>query len=313
MTAPDDLLRWASEKGSGSWRHLREAAAYLTRTHALNLRPWQLAVPLTSLGHLDIDWQGERWSVAEPAVALSRGMGLCAYLVGARPTRMLERFREATEDQDVYPFELRQRDAPTALFAKCASIAAAQEVSHRVGVPLIFDPASGIADEIPDIALDRSDRCSAIPLEDGLERFDPATGLWREIAGREQEGLYRLDLYGRSTHRLLQGENWYSVDRATGQLLVLKGRDDLLFWCKPSPDFRVPSTLEVAEWLQLPPVAERAAVASSGLMPVVYDKRRVYRNVTRSTAVTIADRLGLPLVAEQQPSMWLRRRLGGAS
>ena len=313
MTAPDDLLRWASEKGSGTWRQLREAAAYLTRTHALNLRPWQLAVSLTSLGHLDIDWEEGRWSVAEPAVALSRGMGLCAYLVGARPTRMLERFREATEDQDVYPFELRQRDAPVALFAKCASIAAAQEVAHRVGVPLIFDPASGIADEVPDVVLQASDRCSAIPMEDGLERFDPATGLWEAVAGREDEGLYRLDLYGRSTHRLHKSEHWYSVDRATGQLLVLKGRNDLLFWCKPSANFRIPSTLEVAEWLRLPPIAERAAVASSGLMPVINDKRRIYRNVTRSTAFTIADRLGLPLVVGRQPSTRLRRRLDRAS
>ena len=112
VTAPDDLLRWASEAGGGSWRHLRDAAAYLARIHELDLRPWQLAVPLASLGHLDIDWEEQRWSVAPPAVVLSPGMGLCAYLVGARPSRMLERFAAATEDQDVYPFELTQRNAP---------------------------------------------------------------------------------------------------------------------------------------------------------------------------------------------------------
>ena len=309
MTAPDDLMRWASETGSGSWRHLRDAAAYLARTHALNVRPWQLAVPLTSLGHVDIDWREQRWSVAAPAVALSPGMGLCAYLVGARPSRMLERFDEATEDQNVYPFQLKQRNAPAALFAKCSSVTVTEEVAHRLGVPLVFDPASGIVEELPDVVSDGASPSSPVPIEDGLERFDPIDGSWRQITGRDKEGLYRLDLYGRSMHRLLRGDDWYSVDKATGQLLVLEGRHDLLFWCKPSNDFRVPSTFEVVEWLGLPPLAERAAVASSGLLPVAIGNRRIYRNVTRSTASTIAERLGLRLTVERKPSTRLSRRL----
>ena len=308
VTAPDDLLRWASETGGGTWSHLRDAAAYLTRTHALHLRPWQLAVPLTSLGHLDIDWQKQCWSVAEPAMALSPGMGLCAYLVGARPSRMLRRFHEATDDLEVYPFELNQRNAPTALFAKCSSVTVTEDVARRLGVPLIFDPAIRIAEELPDIALDEDSRSSPIPTEDGLERFDPFDGRWRRVTARDEEGLYRVDLHGRSMHRLLRDGTWYSVDKANGQLLVLEGRTDLLSWCRPSSDFRVPSTLEVVEWLGLPPLAERAAIASSGLMPVFSRNRRIYRNVTRLTATTIAERLGLPLTVEHKTSTRLRRR-----
>ena len=156
MSAPDDLLRWASESGSGSWHHLREAAAYLTRTHELNMRPWQLAVPLTSLGHLDINWEDQRWSVAPPAVVLSPRMGLCAYLVGARPSQMFERFGKATDDLDVYPFQLEQRNAPAALFAKCSSVEASEEVARRLGVPFIHDPASGIAAELKDVGLENA-------------------------------------------------------------------------------------------------------------------------------------------------------------
>ena len=45
---------------------------------------------------------------------------------------------------------------------------------------------------------------------------------------------------------------------------------------------------------------------SSGLMPVVTGGRRIYRNVTRSTATAIADRLGLlPLTVEHKPSTLL--------
>ena len=308
MSAPDDLLRWASESGNGSWRHLRDAAAYLTRTHELNMRPWQLAVPLTSLGHLDIDWEDQRWSVAPPAVVLSPGMGLCAYLVGARPSRMIERFEKATDDLDVYPFPLEQCNAPTALFAKCSSVEAVEEVARRLQVPLIYDPASAIAAELNDVSLDNAKLSSPVPIEDGLERFGPVDGRWRQVTGRDHEGLYRLDLHGRSIHRLRQGDDWYSVDKATGQLLVLAGRTDLLSWCRPSSDFQVPSTLEVVAWLGLPPLAARAAVVSSGLMPVVTGGRRIFRNVTRSTAAAIADRLGLPLKVEHKPSTLLSRR-----
>ena len=308
MKAPDDLLRWASETGSGSWPRLRDAAAYLTRAHELDMRPWQLAVPLTWLGHLDIDWQEQLWSVAPPAVALSPGMGLCAYLVGARPSRMVERFDEATEDLNVYPFSLPQHEAPTALFAKCSSVAVVEEVAHRLGVPVIFDPASRIVEELPDVVFDEASPSSPIPVEDGLERFSPISGQWGTVTGRDEDGLYRLDLYGRSMHRLRQGDAWCAVDKAAGQLLVLKGRSDLLFWCKPSSDFRVPSTLEVVDWLALPPLAERAAVVSSGLVPIHSGSRRIYRNVTRLTATTIAERLDLPLTVEHEPSMRLSRR-----
>lgn len=310
MTAPDDLLRWASETGSGSWHHLRDAAAYLARTHSLDVRPWQLAVPLTSLGHLDIDWRAQRWSVAMPALALSPGMGLCAYLVGARPSRMFERFDSATEDLHVYPFRLKQHNAPTALFAKCSRVAVTEEVAHRLGVPLVYDPASAIVEELPDVLLDVSSPSAPIPIEDGLERFEPADGRWRQVTGREEEGLYRVDLYGRSMHRLRRGDDWYSVDKATGQLLVLKGRSDLLYWCRPSSDFRSPSTLEVVDWLGLPPLAERAAIVSSGLMPAISGHRRIYRNVTRSTATAIAERLSLPLTVEHRPSTRLIRHRG---
>lgn len=308
MSAADDLLRWASESGSGSWRHLRDAAAYLTRTHELNMRPWQLAVPLTSLSHLDINWEDQRWSVAPPAVVLSPGMGLCAYLVGARPSQMFERFEKATDDLHVYPFWLEQRNAPAALFAKCSAVETVEEVARRLGVPLIYDPASGMAAELKDVRLDSVNLSSPVPIEDGLERFRPIDGRWREVTGRDEEGLYRLDLHGRSIHRLHRGDDWYSVDKATGQLLVLEGRTELLFWCRPSNDFRVPSTLEVVAWLGFPPLAERAAVASSGLMPVVIGGRRIYRNVTRSTATVIADRLGLPLKVEHKPSTLLSKR-----
>jgi hypothetical protein len=152
MSAGEDLLMWASEAGSGPWGHLRDTAAYLARVHDIRDRPWYLAAPLSDLGHIDLSWSSERWSVSKPALVMGRGSGLCAYLVGARSRRMLERFHAAADAQDVYPFEITQGNAPLALFAKCANVDSAQAVADRLGVPLLFDPSAALAQCVPRIA-----------------------------------------------------------------------------------------------------------------------------------------------------------------
>jgi len=295
MSAGDDLLMWASEAGSGTWGHLRDTAAYLARVHDLQDRPWYLAVPLSDLGHLDLSWADERWSVAGPALAMARGCGLCAYLVGARPRRMLERFQAAADVLDIYPFEIAQGNAPAALFAKCASVDSAQAVAERLGVPLVFDPSTALAESVPRTDPGGLEVAAPLPLEDTLERFDSQSCQWRPAAERDQPGLYRTDLYGRSIFRLKRGDQWYKVDQATGQLLALSDQSDLLRWSPSSVDWVRPSMLEIPTWLALPQLAERAAVAASGLLPKRERGKRLYRNVSRVVATTLAERLGVRL------------------
>lgn len=295
MSAGDDLLMWASETGSGPWGQLRDTAAYLARVHDTGDRPWYLAAPLSDLGHLDLSWSSERWSVADPALVMARGCGLCAYLVGARPRRMLERFQDAADAQDVYPFEIPQGNAPTALFVKCASVESGQALADRLGIPLLFDPSSALAQRVQRIEPSELELASPVPIEDTLERFDPQSCRWVETVYRDQDGLYRTDLYGRSIFRLNRDDLWFKVDQATGQLLVLSDRSDLLHWSRPSADWAKPSLLEVPSWLALPQLVDRALVAASGLLPTRMRGRRVYRNVSRVVATTLAERLGLGL------------------
>ena len=54
-SAGDELLRWASEAGAGSWEKLRDACAYLSQKYNLRRRPWTLANNLSALGHIDIN------------------------------------------------------------------------------------------------------------------------------------------------------------------------------------------------------------------------------------------------------------------
>lgn len=301
MSAGDDLLMWASEVGFGPWGRLRDTAAYLARVHDTGDRPWYLATLLSDLGHVDLSWTTERWSVASPALVMAKGCGICVYLAGARPRRMLERLQVATDSVDVYPFEIPQGNAPSALFAKCASVDSAQALADRLGIPLLFDPSSSLAENVTSIDPCGLEPAAPVPVEDTLERLDPDSSRWVAAFDRDEPGLYRTDLYGRSIFRLRRGDQWYKVDQATGQLLVLSDRSDLLRWFRPSLDWTQPSFLEVPAWLALPQLVERALVAASGLLPRREPGRRLYSNVSRVVANTLAERMGVSVSVVADP------------
>jgi hypothetical protein len=208
---------------------------------------------------------------------------------------MLERYQAAADALDVYPFEIAQGNAPAAVFAKCASVDAARALAERLGVPLLFDPSTALAETVPRVEPRGLEAAAPLPLEDTLERFDPQSCQWLTAAERDQPGLYRTDLYGHSIFRLHRGDQWYKVDQAAGQLLALSDRSDLLRWSPPSVDWVRPSMLEIPSWLALPQLAERAAVAASGLLPKRERGRRLYRNVSRMVATNLSERLGVRL------------------
>ncbi len=145
-SAGDDLLRWVSETGAGSWVRLRDASAYVCQRHNLRWRPWQLAVELSSLGHIDINWETRDWSVAPPTLNVVPGLGLWIVLTGSRPHYVDERFDTATDDLDVYPCNVSQPPAPAAKLAKCATVDTVRRVAERLGVAVVFDPAQALAE-----------------------------------------------------------------------------------------------------------------------------------------------------------------------
>jgi hypothetical protein len=285
----DDLLRWASEAGTGSWERLREVCSYLTHKHQKNRRPWVVASELAQLGHLEINWKERIWSVTPPVLNLVPGLGLCLVLTGSRPHYVDQRFEEATDSMDVFPFVIAQGDAPLAKYAKCASVEIAQRTAERFGSQLVIDPASQLMqvfqpiDEIPL-------KFASPPALDEAERFDPATLQWRSQHNR-QPGLYRLDLHGRKAHRRLDHAGiWSDVELPVGQFLELHTHSKpLLRWRRPRRGEL--SYLEIRRELSLPLVAERAAVISSGVVLEPNGDWRRYPNVPENIAQLIAKRL----------------------
>jgi hypothetical protein len=244
---------------------------------------------LSTLGHLDIDWGTRSWSIAPPALNLVPGLGLCVVLTGSRPHYVDRRFEEATDDLEVYPFEVVQAPSPSAKFAKCASVEVAARVAAGLGARLVIDPATALVEAMRPVDEEPTEAAPAPALEEA-QRFDPSTLAWAWDHGR-RPGLYRMDLHGRPVHRRLDDYgNWWAVDLPTGQFLSLRERVDPVVRWRPMTA-EEPACLEVRRELSLPILAERAATVSSGLAPRQVGGWRRYLNVPRPLAADIARRL----------------------
>ena len=286
----DELLRWVSETGSGTWERLRDAAAHVCRKHELRWRPWYLANDISAFGHMDIDWDSRAWSVALPTLNLVPGLGLFVVLTGSRPHYVDKRFEQATDSQQVFPLDIPHTHSPRTKLAKCASVKVAETVAERLESQLVIDPAHGLVASMRRVDESPMAKAAPVPVEEAM-KFDAAHVEWSQVE-REEPGLYRIDLHGRAVHRRLdEYGKWWSIDLAVGQFLELHTSGKrVLRWARSS-DLQ-PSALEVRQGITLPILAERALRVSSGLPPSRRaDGWKRYVNIPRELAERIADRL----------------------
>jgi hypothetical protein len=301
-SAGDDLLRWASEAEAGTWDKLRDTAAYLIAIREVGRRPWQMASRLSALGHMDIDWHAGRWSVAQPCLALSPGMGLCAFAAGWRAGSWLRRVESIEEPGHMTVRSVDQGTAPHAIFFKADDVESLRDAAASLNARFVIDPAAQLAELVEVVELSDKTLASAPIVDEELRYFDADAISWAPIAARDEDGLYSFDLHGRRDFRLKVGGDWHKVDRATGQLHELRNRNDVAIWHPQSPDYLTARALVLPFDVSLPAVAERAAVASSGLLPVIQGGKKIYRNVARSTAVRICEKVGLGLGFDSEPA-----------
>ena len=297
----DQLLRWASEIEAGAWSTFRATAGYVASANRVGQKPWVFADRMSSLGHLDVDWDDSQWSVAPPILALSEGMGLVSVLSGWRPGWLTLRLCQWAEEGVVRVSLVNQGADPTAVFLAHDSLNHMEEVAAMIGGRVSFRPSAQLVDLIRLEAVESLAVASPPMIDEDLRYFEPASLGWDETQHRGREGLYGFDIYGRREFRLLHQGTWRKVDRATGQLSVLVGRADLVHWHPQSGDCTVPRAMTLPTGLSLPVVAERAAVAACGLLPAVVGDRRIYRNVSREDAARLCDAVGLELRVEKRP------------
>jgi hypothetical protein len=296
----DLLLEWASERGAGSWQQLRDAHEWILNAYPGN-ESWRpsagfSARVLTTLGHIEIDWQHDCWTATPPLLTILPSAGAHALLTGARTRLLTDRLSEAvTDDPDLFVSPFRQRLAPTAILIACEdetnieALAAILEIGYEVSVS---ERLSNLLPELDSyLAL-----ATAMPAPRGygVSRLDLSTLEWLDTESDREPGLYGYDAYGRPTYRLVaEGEKIFEVDLAIGVWAALSR------WGENRLSYRldaVNGTLVVPSGAPLPTLHARTAALCSGLAPGRTSGSLWYRNVPRHVAERIARALDQTLV-----------------
>lgn len=295
MSVADTLLEWMSELGCGSWDDAKEAAASLQADQERHRKAWIMAVELADSGHIEIDWEGGRWSAAWPALCLLPGMGLCAAWTGARPRRWQHRLDEAVADLvSVFDFSVPQGDGPSARFVKARSAEELAVVAQRLGLRFAVDPATALASRLPVVTA--PSRPAARPLRDEEVHWLDATTLqWRSMVDiGARRGLFRIERAGRRVGRWRDEDDaWWEIDLPAGMAQATRDTPEpVITWSPPASDRTAPSMLRLRRPLMLPELCRRAAIASSGLLPTVAGRWICHANVSHANALRITAALG---------------------
>jgi hypothetical protein len=302
-TAGDEVLQWASELGSGRWDTLQEGILHVCKKHKLNIRPWVLVSQLSNLGHLDMDWDAQKWSIAKPALNIVPGLGLCAILTGSRPHFLLELFNDAANIRDVYPIpDLQQPKnkyngtpiAPSPVIIKCNTLETAKAVASKAKIDLIINPAESLSNVLPDFSAITGNRASP---SGNLERewFCPRTLGWKDSTGNPLRGLHKIDIANSPEYRWMDGEVWWHTDLPAGQFLAMKDVEKTVFkWSEGTPNRGVANRFEMLKELRLPSLAMRTATICDGFLPEEAADREHIRflNVPLRVAKRIAHSVG---------------------
>jgi len=204
---------------------------------------------------------------------------------------------ESLEASGIYPFQIAQATGPSAQFFKGGSVEDLRSFAEAIEVQFLTEPAARISAIIPPIDSQLKSAITPHP-EAELEWFDPLELAWSRISAPAEQGLHRWRHAGRRHHRLYRGGSWVDSEDLGSvyfAALNLVERSPILRWQRRTDSREKPDLLIVDGPLPLPRLAERAAVASSGLLPQREPTGRTYKNVTQTTAQLIADSLGQTL------------------
>lgn len=296
----DLLLTWASECGSGTWQQFRDAHQWISAAYP-GPGDWEpsagyAARTLTTLAHLEIDWQNGRWAAAPPVLTLLPSAGAHALLTGARTRTLTDHLRSVTDDDPaLFVAECPQRHAPTALLIACEDETSIEMLAAELDVGYEFSVSERLSEMLPTLdsylALARA---MPAPSGYGVSRLQLSTLTWLDADSDRDPCLYRYDAFGRPRYRLVVGDaEVYDVDLAVGVWAALSrwGENRLIYTDDP-----VNGTLNVPTEAPLPTLHARSAALCSGLAPGRRDGFLAYRNVPRPVAERIARSLDQTLV-----------------
>lgn len=289
------LIEYMSIRGAGGIDLVRPLCRRIVGDTRL---PWHSVLSaLEDLGHVDISWDAQRWTIA-PAVAnpFAHTQSLC-YFAGARTADMLAWLRTSgvMAEVDRRATEASRIPMPPLIVAPTDQVEAL--LSGR-GVQLLARPSAlELAPQLRSVAeaswWTGPQFTPSLQVQPTLEAWDPSTLCWLRTASAAQSGLrlasgqlYRWNESGRWLHLLLRAGvpnfvvdpaacKWYLAPRGTSFLLYDRSRMRL---CIPSA-------------IGLPRAHRRACVLASGLTPKRLGRTLVYEGIPLKLARMLATRL----------------------
>ncbi|GIG27359.1 hypothetical protein [Cellulomonas denverensis] len=304
----DRLLSWMSATGSGSVRDLRRRVQWMARTSDADHSAQAAARwvrDMSTLGHCEVDWQADRWSIAPPALAVLPCSDGRAALVGSRRAALLDRL----EGSSLWIEHLVQEPSgddlplPTTVLVSYDSYDSLAAEAVRIGAAFGGCAAVRLAARVPRVV---HGAAAAPPpwSSTTLERFE---GLSRPYfrpeaipaGGRARDGLYRMEVLGRHAYLLMRDGAWHHCGRAEGVYLELARWGETTLRYRPDAAGYPESGSLFVDWgAPLPLLQARALVLCSGKVPRFGQagQTTIYGNVPVKVAHLVADTLMQKLV-----------------
>jgi hypothetical protein len=299
------LLEWVSELANGTWDQFRRVNDWLFNPEGVHreTKPGATANTLAILGHLEVDWDSDRWAVAPPVLTVLPSAGAHLILVGCRTRHLKRRLHEyAVDNSNIYVSVYPQLEAPDAIFIATDDERHAVDLASYLEVNYDFSAAERLSELLPTFDSHLSLAVHAVPTRGfGVKRFRAESLGWEEATTDLAPGLYKYEAYGRPEFRYVESQpTFLSVDLPLGIYAELKrtGRSILSF-----EEEELNGTLVVPARAPLPWLQARCATLCSGLEPWLERTTwtRRYVNVPQAIAVRIARSLDQELTIQEMP------------
>lgn len=296
----DLLLRFLSEKGTGTWEDFKGAFDWIwgpTDTPAE--KAWIAARDLAALGHIEIAWDGgARWCAAPPLITMLPRSGGRAFVTGARTGFFADTLERVAEEQDLWIDRCGFQRGPETLLIASASHLDIECFASDVGAGYTYSVADQISALLPGLGhyMDGFAVGEDLPAGFEAERFDAATQRWDAAADTEQRGLYRTRTFHGQVFALLDATlRWRRPVREFGIYEVLRWEsNNVLKFSEKRSELLVPVGTP------LPALHARAASLCSGRLPRFQPRRHktpvlIYDNIPLAVATRIARSLSQEL------------------
>lgn len=289
----DKLLGWMSERGEGSFNHYRETFSWLTgktsRWHS-SLRNMDI------LGHLEVDWQRNRWEVAPSAIITGEAAPGTAFLTGARPRWLLNKLVEVLPG----PFggvlrTVPQNGGPSVLILECGDEQALTNLARRLEVEFVPRAADKVLRVLPRLSavvrLKRQDDLPGgawpQPMGCDLSRFDPFDDVGSNDGNAPNSYCCKPHSYPRYFFRYDDSMVFESGRGEVVYLELARRAESVLVWDGCAYELQVPLAC------RLPQLYERAVVLRGGRLPLFDGRQGIwrYQNVSRDFASSVANKL----------------------